>query len=228
MDFIAYRDNFSYEWAVSKGLEKNSARAFDLAFLVPDLLPDKTTIKTSNQIGISLLPWRFQKGTGTLEGDLDFARNLGISLRKVTRNMNRGVTFFSLCLNPASDDRLMATAFAEGYGEEGLTHFQHTGDPIRTYKEIKSTGHFISMRLHGSILAFTAEVPFLQLEYHQKCSDFAETIGLSDQQRLKLSAFEPSGFEQKAKNLLNQTSNASQAEIVDLKARAMKNFSILN
>lgn len=224
MDFVAYRDNFSYEWALSKGLEKNSVRAFDLAFLFPELVPGNSISETSNQIGISLLPWRHQKGAGTLEGDLDFARNVGISLRKVTKDTKHRVTFFSLCLNPASDDRLMATSFAEGFGEEGLTLFQHNGDPIRTYEEIKRTGHFISMRLHGSILAFTGGVPFLQLEYHQKCSDFAETIGLSDQQRLKLFDFDPSDFEQKAKSLLNQSSNTLQTDLADLKARAMKNF----
>lgn len=226
MSYVAFRDDNSYKWALAQGLT-NTILAFDLAVLFPNFLLENKDKPKLKRIGISLLPWRSQKGKCSIEDDLDFSRQFGILLRSIASEQNFEVVFFSLCVNPKSDDRLMASAFGEGYGRVGITNFEHNGDPGRTYEKIAETSHFISMRLHGAILAFTAGVPFLQLEYHQKCADFAETIGLDARQRFSFDESDTQSLESKLREFLSVTENSTNLSLTALQKRALKNFHFL-
>jgi polysaccharide pyruvyl transferase WcaK-like protein len=46
---------------------------------------------------------------------------------------------------------------------------------------IQSCGAVLAMRLHAGVMAFSAGVPFAQIAYHRKCSDFASEVALPDQ-----------------------------------------------
>jgi len=229
MEYVAFRDSFSYEWAVSRGIKTRLIRAFDLAVLLPELLEQpQTPRQTEKVLGISLLAYQAQNDPALLQADIENARQIACQVKQISKIMSMKVVLLSLCLNPASDDRIMAKAFANAFGSANLECFEHNGDPIRTFEKVRACSHIVSTRLHGGIMAYAAGVPFLQLEYHQKCSDFAETIGLAEHHRLALNFFSPVDFERKLAALVRLDSITSVMDLRSVQERAKLNFPTLD
>jgi polysaccharide pyruvyl transferase WcaK-like protein len=57
-------------------------------------------------------------------------------------------------------------------------------NPVQSLKDISSSDLFFSVRLHGAISAYLLEVPFLLVEYHEKCKDFLDYIGFDKENRI--------------------------------------------
>jgi polysaccharide pyruvyl transferase WcaK-like protein len=225
MSYVAFRDDFSYDWAVSRKLKTKCLRAFDLAVLLPESLSPAGVGRSEKRVlGVSLLGQEAQKNPARLPVDIDFAKQVGTSVARLATKFGLKVVFFSLCLNGYSDDRIMARAFAEVFQKGELELFEHNGDPVRTYEKVRSCSHMASMRLHGGIMAFAAGVPFLQLEYHPKCRDFAETIGLAEHHRLDMSAFSSEALTGKLKGLMSVDSISSVMDLCSAQERAKLNF----
>lgn len=225
MEHVALRDDYSYDWAMARKLPTRIVRAFDLAVLFPQALaPEAVARPVKRTLGVSLLAWRGQSDRTRMPEDLEMARALGAKLAPLAAREDLDVVFLSLCLNPDSDDRLMANAFAEGFGQERLQRFDHDGDPVRTYGRIQELSHLVSMRLHGGILAYTAGVPFVQLEYHPKCQDFARTIGLADRHRCGMKPFDLEQLIQRVSELIETKSVDSRMSVSAAQARASLNF----
>ncbi len=55
---------------------------------------------------------------------------------------------------------------------------------VESLTHISSCSLFFSVRLHGAISAYLLEIPFVLVEYHQKCTDFLDYIGFDKQNRL--------------------------------------------
>ncbi len=91
------------------------------------------------------------------------------------------VRLLALASTPASNDvplchdlsrRLSAagwTVEVQTYGEMGLEG---------TLKSIAESSMVWSQRLHGAIVAYLTEVPFLLEGHHQKCLDFGQDVGM--------------------------------------------------
>ena len=75
-------------------------------------------------------------------------------------------------------------------------------------------------------MAFTAAVPFLQLEYHPKCREFAATIGLSQPHRLDMEAFSTEVFTKKLEALVGFDSILSAMDLASAQERARSNFDL--
>ena len=225
MSYVAFRDDFSYDWAVSRKVKTRCIRAFDLAVLQPESLPLAGAGRNEERVlGVSLLAHEAQKNPTRLPVDIDIAKQVGISVARLSAKLGLKVVFFSLCLNGYSDDRIMAGVFAEAFQKGQLELFEHNGDPVRTFEKVRSCSHMVSMRLHGGIMAFAAGVPFLQLEYHPKCRDFAETIGLAEHHRLDMSAFSSEVLTRKLEGLMSVDSVSSMMDLRSAQERAKLNF----
>ena len=227
MDYVAFRDDSSFEWAVAHKLKARFSRSFDLAVLLPQTLPQFNRSRGKERVlGISLLASEAQKNPGGLARDLEVASQIGAVVEKLAGKLNLKVIFFSLCLNSDSDDRVMARAFANACKASRLELFEHNSDPVRTFEKVRSCSHMVSMRLHGGIMAFTAAVPFLQLEYHPKCREFAATIGLSQPHRLDMEAFSTEVFSKKLEALVGFDSILSAMDLASAQERARSNFDL--
>ena len=55
--------------------------------------------------------------------------------------------------------------------------YPYTPNIKSTWDEISRCDFMISTRLHASIFACYANVPFVLIEYHRKCSDFLDDVG---------------------------------------------------
>ena len=67
--------------------------------------------------------------------------------------------------------------------------------PIAMAREIGRCDAFISARLHGAIVAYLQGVPFTIIDYHPKCNDFADDVGLDASQRITAKRQDTAAFE---------------------------------
>jgi polysaccharide pyruvyl transferase WcaK-like protein len=136
----------------------------------------------SSQFRIAIVPHAVSSDsfqaymTGIVEFTEEVSRKFAVSVRV-------------LCLNSHADvgDRNIAERVVEELTERGYvaTMFTHStaslGDSI---EELRRAHGVISTRLHGSIAAYLLGVPFVSLNYHEKCSEFCEDVGVPQELRV--------------------------------------------
>ena len=66
---------------------------------------------------------------------------------------------------------------------------------------------FISARLHGAIVAYMCAIPFAIVDYHPKCRDFADDVGLPGDLRIDAHATGQEAFTRMLDTLLNETAS---------------------
>lgn len=64
-------------------------------------------------------------------------------------------------------------------------------NPMRVLQRLSGFKAVVSMRLHGSILAYLANTPVLSLNYHSKCNGWCDQVGMPNELRFDASAIDP-------------------------------------
>lgn len=197
LDFLALRDQHSYELACSYQLPYAPVRAFDLAALLPDILPAATAAQLRGQdwraahpdhkiIGISLCHYeRYTGGDARKE-----ARRLAFVLQLLGQLRQRPGTRFRFFLfngHPQMGDAAATQEVINALEAAGPLDYElvpYLANVAQTYAAIGDCDLLLSTRLHASIFACYARVPFFLIEYHRKCSDFLEDVGQLQAYRL--------------------------------------------
>ena len=124
-------------------------------------------------------------------------------------------------------------------GDEELTHsmierlklesnryeiIQYNTDTLQTVSYISECDAMFSVRLHGSIFAASQNIPSLLVEYHKKCTDYLDDIGVSKQWRIGDTESTVEEVVSKIYLLLNMKSNDFYVKRNDLLEAAKKNF----
>lgn len=199
MNYVSFRDNFSYKWAKSHQLDVPYTQAFDMAILLPMAISEKLNsskketqnIEKSPTIGISLLAFNYLKDKTNLNQDLKWVRELAKATNEIASSKKFKIILYSFCRHPLYNDDIVCQAFMDAISSsDNIKIFKHNGDPNRILTDMKKCSHIISMRLHGSIFAYTNKTPLLMLNYHSKCRDFAETIDMDQKFCLDLENFD--------------------------------------
>lgn len=227
MEYVAFRDDFSADWAEQRGVRSQTARAFDLAVLLPMAANlSKPTGERRRRLGVALLGQQFLRDPALLPLDLKLAADLGKETATVAARNGSEVIAFSLCRHPVYDDRIVTQAFVEACRGCPVRTFEHDGDPLRTFERIRECTHFVSMRLHGGVSAYTADVPFLMLSYHHKCRDFVRTIGLDEQFCMSSDKMQLKEYGERLAQLLVQSAVPAKMPLVEAQQRALLNFQV--
>src|SRR5262249_54930643 len=88
MGYAAFRDDSSYNWAVSRNLNARIVRAFDLAVLLPECLPSARAARREDRLlGISLLAPAAQTSPGQLPLDTETARQVGACAARLSTKL---------------------------------------------------------------------------------------------------------------------------------------------
>ena len=82
-----------------------------------------------------------------------------------------------------------------------------------TWNEVSSCNLMISTRLHASIFACYAQVPFFLIEYHKKCSDFLSDVGQDVNYRLYDAEITPKEVLLKINEIFNGSSMSASAKL---------------
>ncbi|MFT4993999.1 MAG: polysaccharide pyruvyl transferase WcaK-like protein [Paraglaciecola sp.] len=62
-----------------------------------------------------------------------------------------------------------------------VTHIPYDANPFRVLQRIAGFKASVSMRLHSAILSYMANTPSISINYHNKCQNWCEQVGVADQ-----------------------------------------------
>jgi polysaccharide pyruvyl transferase WcaK-like protein len=220
-EFISVRDYQSFNTLESMKLPGKIVQAFDMAVLSPIIDQEVVTerkIKRNIVLGISICHYeRFINGDLLKEAKRE--NNLFQTIELILRDhKDVEIRIFSLNNHPINGDKLLAIEL-----KQHLSNFQdrieiicHENDPLATWRQIKECDMMIGIRLHSCILAYAAKIPFIMVEYHQKCSDFLDYINFPKQYRLFDECIEPTDLSHNVHEILDMGSEKFYEAILPL------------
>ena len=209
--YLSVRDRRSYELACQMGLEHIVHEGRDLAGLLQSVAPQVPT--RDNERGgvprIGLAPCRYQvRADHHAPTPSQWHDAVVHAVTRMASSTPLQVEVFSLNGHPQHGDNAMAEQLQQRLRERGVAAELHAyggGDPLRTVDAIRRCDAFISARLHGAIVAYLCSVPFAIVDYHPKCRDFAQDIGLPAHLRISDGAHDTSAFVHVVDALLNDS-----------------------
>jgi polysaccharide pyruvyl transferase WcaK-like protein len=186
--FLSLRDKTSYEIACKMNLPYKPIQAADLAFMLKNLVDinestkEKEKIKT---IGVSLCHYERYQGKNI---DNEKRREVAIFdvLNELKKNKQNKFRFFVINGNRISGDEDLILNIINQLSLDSNTYevIPYTPNTLEIYKKIMECDLMFSTRLHGAILAAVGDVPSILVEYHLKCRDYLDDIGVKKEWRV--------------------------------------------
>lgn len=184
-EFLSLRDSASFELAQSFNLDLPVVLSRDLAGLMPLYVPTNKKDKSNNiikEIGFS--PCNFG-GSGVVSKNIcdAFVRSMEflkdeLNLKVMVLNLNEHQVLGDLRLCEYVCERLLHAGI-----DNELVSYLNIG--VRNmWARIADCEIMVSVRLHGAITAYLCKVPFVLFEYHPKCKNFLDDIGVEANQRI--------------------------------------------
>lgn len=228
LDFLALRDSKSYELAKSYNLPYEPIKAFDLAALLP-MIYNSTPfdrIKKQKIIGVSVCNYE-----SYTHGDLNKEENrnqfIYNVLKQLKKQKNILFRFFIFNGNSILGDEKLTLEIISKLNIDNDFNFElipYLSNVEETFNKIEECHTVISTRLHASIFACYANVPFFLLEYHRKCTDFLEDIGQFDKYRIYDGQKNIYEVVEEIQNIMDNNSYTPPLYIEETKQRALLNF----
>jgi polysaccharide pyruvyl transferase WcaK-like protein len=187
LSFLAVRDHRSYEEACSMNLPYTPVEAFDLAALLGHVYPAHNTGTHKNQRPmLGFIPCHYERYTkGNVEREQRRERLIMETLESVAKKVRPRIRIFVFNGHSDYGDEAYARYAAGVLGEMCETELiPYSNDPGKVWGDILQCDAVFSVRLHGGIFACVGNVPFVLVEYHQKCSDFLDTAAVPDEWRI--------------------------------------------
>lgn len=187
--YLSVRDRRSYELAMRMGLGSITHHGRDLAGLLPSMLPaPRRSAADDRPIRIGIAPCNYTAGPGYPVPDPQTTQAALVeALAQLAGRRRLQVDVFGLNGHALHGDRALAQALQQRLLERGVVAgwTQYAGQgPFAIARAIAACDAFVSVRLHGAIVAYLQGVPFTMVDYHPKCADFADDVGLPAAQRI--------------------------------------------
>ncbi|MBN8713360.1 MAG: polysaccharide pyruvyl transferase family protein [Xanthomonadales bacterium] len=190
--YVSVRDRRSYELALAMGLGDRVRYGRDLAGLLPLLAESGFGIRRMRDaaapVRIGVAPCNYRADTDYHAPDPDtLVPTLCAALRRVAVGRSIEVAVYSLNEHDLHGDRALSRQLQQCLDHAGIACrlMGYAGQgPLMMAGSIGTCDAFVSARLHGAITAYMGKVPFTIIDYHPKCGDFADDIGLADVRRL--------------------------------------------
>lgn len=185
LHFLAVRDSSSFNFVSSLNLPYNPVNAFDLAALLPFIYNVNTSHSATNikTIGVSICNYESYKN-----GDIEKEKHRNLFFKQLAEMLVKrediALKVFIINGNKKTGDEEATLELLKDIPKAKYTILPYTSNVENTWNEISSCDLVISTRLHASIFACYAAVPFMLFEYHKKCSDFLTDVGQKTKFRL--------------------------------------------
>lgn len=188
--YISVRDRRSHEWIQRMGLSALAHPGCDLAVLLPRLVSMPTRAEQASEapIRVGVAPCRYAEGGAHAAPAMRAWEDAFVEATLAeARSRRLVVDVFSLNEHPRHGDGELAETLAHrlragGVAVEVRRYTQP--DPLAMVAAISRCDVMVSARLHGAIVAWLCGVPFVIVDYHRKCRDFADDIGLPQRRRI--------------------------------------------
>jgi polysaccharide pyruvyl transferase WcaK-like protein len=191
--YLSVRDRRSYELALDLGLDRVTHHGRDLAGLLSLLVPTRSArvgmrADHGGPLHIGIAPCRYSPRPDHPAPTMDAWQDAMIeALATIALRSPLQVEVFSLNGHPHHGDQALAEDIQSRLRARGIDadlRLYRGDDPLAIVRDICRCDAFISARLHGAIVAYLCGVPFTIIDYHPKCRDFADDIGLPQQLRV--------------------------------------------
>ncbi|WP_201555133.1 polysaccharide pyruvyl transferase family protein [Psychrobacter sp. 72-O-c] len=228
IDFLAVRDQASFDFLTSLDLPYKPVNAFDLAALLPEIYGvQKKELLLNNKkvVGISVCPFESIVDDNKIENE--YKRNAKIiSLLKIlNKKEDIHFKFFIINGNPIVGDLQLTRETIGKVSPNSYEIINYNKETRATWNEISSCDFIISTRLHAAIFACFSDTPFMLNEYHRKCGDFLDNIDYDESLRLFDSEYNPTEKANTIINILNDQSNyIYPKKICEMKKKSELNF----
>lgn len=181
--YLSLRDRRSFEVARSLDLQASIHHGRDLAGLLPLLDPAAPRLRVAGRpprIGIAPCNYTVRAGYAAPAPEA-WQDAIVQSLSSLAAQQSVEAQVFSLNEHPQHGDEALADRLRDQLVEAGVTatrwRYRSQG-PLDAARAIGVCDAMVSARLHGAIVAYMQGVPFAIVDYHQKCRDFAQDVGL--------------------------------------------------
>lgn len=189
LNYLCVRDEVSVKECSDLGVDIKVNLYNDLAGCIP--LPALDEIKKhSRTLGVSVCRYESLAGgdvgqeqlrnVAIFDGVSDFVIKHNFNVKILVLNSNDYMGDFSL------SKKLYDYLYCNGVTAEIVEHV----NPVESLSHIAECEVFFSVRLHGAIAAYLLSVPFVLVEYHEKCRDFLDYIGFNSENRISADVFE--------------------------------------
>lgn len=229
LDFLALRDEHSYNLAVSYGLPYEPVKAFDLAALLPEIYNFKKSIdpaKETRMVGISVCNYETYTG-GDLNKELKRNQFIEELILKLKKHPNILFRFFVFNGSPVNGDEKLTLEIINRVNTSGDLNYEvvpYLSTVEDMFMKIAECDAVVSTRLHASIFACYSQTPFFLLEYHRKCTDFLNDVGQPQQYRLQDGEVPPEEIASEIENIIFNQQAEHPLYIAETIERARYNF----
>lgn len=176
--FLALRDRRSYDIAMNMKLSIPIVESFDLAGLLPYIYPVVKKENSNPVLGISLCNYERYVNNGDLGNEKRrFDKIVGTIklLIKIIPNIELKIFVFNA--HPIIGDHDISNALMLNIGSSiAIEKVAYSSNPNDMWNAVSSCDAVLATRLHAGVFACFSRTPYLQVEYHPKCSDFLEDI----------------------------------------------------
>ena len=206
IDFLAVRDQASFDYVSSLNLPYQPINAFDLAALLPDIYglnKIETTITSKKTKGVSVCPVESINDKNNIADERSRNRSLVELLKHLDIDNDIHMKFFVINGNPRVGDLKLTLETIERVAPKSFEIIHYTKKTRTVWNEIKSCDFVISTRLHAAIFACFSNTPFMLNEYHRKCGDFLDNVGYEESLRLFNNEYSPKEKAGMITNILN-------------------------
>lgn len=226
--YIAVRDEYSYNWANKNNLECKVVNAGDIAGLLPlvypECLPENKEKSDQVVLGVSLCRYESYKVNGDVSSEKLFEKKIVEMIRLVALKHSLKIRFFIFNGNSALGDHAVTNDIIENISKNNISFEveQYNEDPGVTLKKISECDALFAIRLHAAIFSHVLGVPFMLYEYHRKCTDYLDDIGMPLDYRI----YEDSSVEKMVDSILGLLSKDQCLTLksYDMIANAQKAF----
>lgn len=188
LDFVGLRDEKSFQIAKEISPNANLHLTFDLA---PSLMAShQFAVAQTNREGIlvNICPVaKTPNGNFDIKEDSFRVESLAKALTKIAKTTGESVSIMSLNSHlEFGDDDLCQALYRRLNGVIPVKVINYHHNVFNVIKVVSSFKVCLSMRLHGNVFAYMTNTPSISLNYHVKCNQWCNQIGLSKKQRFDL------------------------------------------
>lgn len=228
IDFLAVRDQESFDFASSLDLPYETVNAFDLAALLPEIYginKPRSSSSTKKVIGISVCPYESITNTSKIGNEHKRNTKMVELLKILDREENIHFKFFVINGNARVGDQKLTKETIAKVLPQSYEIIPYKKNTRIVWDEIATCDFLISTRLHAAVFACFSSTPFMLNEYHRKCSDFLENIKYEEKYRMFDSEYEPREKAKSIIEILNDKSTYNYPTKTDeMKKRSELNF----
>ncbi len=225
--FVSCRDKKSYEIALEMELPGKVIASFDLAALLPQIFTKKHVKREAIKkyvIGVSLCKSETHDPE-KIEAEKKRVLFITRVLNELSHTTDFEVKFLNFRTNSELGDEHLSVDVDSNLPEKiETTHISTPKLPEAMWNHICECDFVLATRLHAGIFSCFAEVPFVQVEYHRKCTDFLDDVGYPAEFRIGDAQVSVDEAVNKIEQILTGSDQYNVKFLNEMQDKAFKNF----